>query len=243
MSNDWVGVRRIVCMKAQRVPVWLVTIGALAFGGCSADDQLAPALIPLNSIAVPSASDPLAASSAASSSALIGGRTSGLSARLSADGEVTYVSLPPATVPDGGIAIIDNARLAVAETTAVQYGGFDPVSIAATVGDNLVITVRRTGGLVSTLELSVPRKARPRVVRASPPPRKRGGPRATGGLRWTPRPRSVAPGSNSQPKSAVEVSVPVRLPRGRTTLIGISIVTGSSDTISPSPSGRPGSSG
>jgi hypothetical protein len=150
------------------IPVRLLTLGALfAVGGCV--DHGSPELITIvDSVAVPTASDPLTASAA-----VVSRVAARLSAPSTSESELTYVSLPPGTVPEGEIATVTNTRLNVAVTTAVQDGGFDPVGIAATVGDELLINVQLSGGLTTTLRLTVPRAARPKVVRANPPPRKR----------------------------------------------------------------------
>jgi hypothetical protein len=153
---------------SRRALVWLVTLSALVAAGSCSDFQTPEDFTTLDSVAAPTASDPLTAPSLVASRV-----TARLSAPASPESEVAYVSLPPGTVPEGGIATITNARLDVAVSTGIQDGGFDPVSIAAAPGDELVISIEGNNGVTATLQMTVPRAARPRVVRANPPPGKR----------------------------------------------------------------------
>lgn len=81
-----------------------------------------------------------------------------------------YVSLPPGSVPAGTSATITDEATGLAVTTVVVNGGFDPVPIAASVGDTLrvKITKNQSGGSVTVL---VPvTGVRPlKIVRTSPP--------------------------------------------------------------------------
>ena len=81
-----------------------------------------------------------------------------------------YVSLPPGSVPAGVRATITNQATGLSITTGVIDGGFDPVPIAASVGDTLVTEI---AGAASTVLDQVPlavSSVRPlKVVRTSPP--------------------------------------------------------------------------
>ena len=93
---------------------------------------------------------------------------------VAGDGEsVVFVSLPPGTIPDGGLATIRNARTGTSVSAAMAAGGFDPVPLEARAGDALTITVILDGGGTQILPLAVPAVRRPIVVRTNPPPRKR----------------------------------------------------------------------
>ena len=148
--------------------VSLAALGVLFAGACL-DVGPPEDFTPIDSATAPTASDPLTGVS------VIAGQVvaAGSSAPQASESEVTYVSLPPGTVPGGIVATITNTRLNVTVTTAVEEGGFDPVALPATAGDSVLINVQLSGGLTTTLGLVVPRSARPRVVRTDPPPKKR----------------------------------------------------------------------
>jgi Tol biopolymer transport system component len=86
---------------------------------------------------------------------------------------VVFVSLPPGTIPNGGLATIRNARTGSTVAAAMAAGGFDPVPLEARAGDGVTITVILDGGGTQILPLTVPAARRPIVVRTNPPPRKR----------------------------------------------------------------------
>lgn len=86
---------------------------------------------------------------------------------------VAYVSLPPGTVADGGLATIQDPTTGSQVVTAMSDGGFDPVPIIANDGDNVVVVVERTGGGTLTLQMTVALARPPVVVRTDPPPKKR----------------------------------------------------------------------
>ncbi len=83
---------------------------------------------------------------------------------------VVYVSLVPGTVPTGLQATVRDQANGQVVTTPVINGGFDPVALAASVGDTIVVDITRAGS--GPLEMSdVVRPVRPpRLVRTSPPP-------------------------------------------------------------------------
>jgi hypothetical protein len=81
-----------------------------------------------------------------------------------------YVSLPPLSVPAGVRATITNEATGLSVITAVVDGGFDPVPLAASVGDTLRVAI--AGAASDTLgraALAV-QPIRPlKIVRTSPP--------------------------------------------------------------------------
>ena len=79
---------------------------------------------------------------------------------------VVYVSLVPGTVPTGQQATIRNQATGQVLTKLVVNGGFDPVALAAGVGDSVVVDV--TPGQFETRDVVRPIRP-PRVVRTSPP--------------------------------------------------------------------------
>ena len=92
------------------------------------------------------------------------------SAAASVSAGVAYVSLVPGSVPDGRQATIQN--LATGQTVAalVMDGGFDPIPIAASVGDTLAIEITRSGSVGPLRAVELVRPVRPPVVvRTSPP--------------------------------------------------------------------------
>jgi len=101
------------------------------------------------------------------------GLVAGSSMSLSADAVVVYVSLPPGSVPGGTTAVVRNVATGASIAVPVADGGFDPVAIAASVGDKLAIDVRGSTGLLTSLSVTVPARRPPRVVRVEPPKGKR----------------------------------------------------------------------
>jgi Tol biopolymer transport system component/uncharacterized protein YjdB/plastocyanin len=97
-----------------------------------------------------------------------------LSAILSNEQSVVYVSLLPGTEPRGVTATVRALQSGTTLTTAVREGGFDPVSVAAEVGDTIEVIVRdASGAVVLPARIAVARVRPPIVVRTDPPPRKR----------------------------------------------------------------------
>ena len=85
-----------------------------------------------------------------------------------------YVSLPPGTIPDASGASILDRHTGSSVNVPVVNGGFDPVAVGAAAGDTIEVALLG-GGIrhpVSYL-IVVPVKARPGVVRTSPPTHKR----------------------------------------------------------------------
>ena len=111
-------------------------------------------------------SDPVPATGVAQGSPVASALTT------SAADEVTFVSLPPGTVPTGATATI----LRVGDrplSTAVFDGGFDPVPVVAQAGDSIDVIVRdAAGGAVLQVRLAVAAARPPVVIRTDPPRRK-----------------------------------------------------------------------
>lgn len=99
--------------------------------------------------------------------ALIQARSAG------AGDSVSYVSLPPGTIPTGKTAIIRRVGDAGVIFTTVVGGGFDPVPVAAQADDFIDIRVTNAGGdTLLALRVAALRTRPPIVVRTYPPRRK-----------------------------------------------------------------------
>ncbi len=152
------------CGLARRMRLagpWL-TMGAALFAGGCFDDPIVPEEQDSPGIV----SNPVSSLSAAGSRAIALGAT--------APASVAYVSLPPDSVPNGELAVIRNVRTRDSARTVMADGGFDPVSVAASVGDALEIAIQVSGGGNPVhMTLVVPGYRKPRVVRTRPIARKR----------------------------------------------------------------------
>jgi len=86
---------------------------------------------------------------------------------------LVYISLAPGSVPTGQRATIRDLATGGSVTTGVLDGGFDPVSIQASVGDSVVVEIERTGadGPMRTVQL-VTASRPPVMVRTQPPHKK-----------------------------------------------------------------------
>ena len=82
---------------------------------------------------------------------------------------LVYVSLAPGSVSGGVLATITDQASEQSVTAAVVNGGFDPVAIAANVGDTLVTDITRTGAPSRRAVEEVARRRPPVVVRTNPP--------------------------------------------------------------------------
>ena len=78
-----------------------------------------------------------------------------------------YVSLPRGTLQEGVGLEIRNTRTGALITAPLVLGGFDPVAIAAQVGD--VLAFHGVGGAVVTPRPKVPPRRPPMIVRTDPP--------------------------------------------------------------------------
>jgi len=94
----------------------------------------------------------------------------GTAPAASSSAAVVYVSLPPASVPTGTRATITNRATSQYILAAVLDGGFDPVPIAAGVGDTLVTEIAGpTSAALDQVRLAVSSVRPLKVVRTSPP--------------------------------------------------------------------------
>ncbi|MEP6762998.1 MAG: Ig-like domain-containing protein [Gemmatimonadaceae bacterium] len=87
--------------------------------------------------------------------------------------QTVYVSLPPASYPEAVSAKLQVVGTTITVSTAVVNGGFDPVGIAALVGDEIEITTLDVSGKTTGRRVTVPPSGPPVIVRAEPPPYKR----------------------------------------------------------------------
>lgn len=92
----------------------------------------------------------------------------GLAATV-ASGALAYVSLSPNSVASGVQATIRNNATGASATTPMADGGFDPVAIAAGVGDELSVEIQGPTGTLLKATVKVPRRRPPLLVRADPP--------------------------------------------------------------------------
>lgn len=92
--------------------------------------------------------------------------------------EVVYVAIPPGRHANAVHAVIRHKASGLEMGAAVVDGGVDPVSVLAAEGDEIeLLLLDGAGGTVATLNETVPRSRRPRVVRTIPPRRKTDVPR------------------------------------------------------------------
>lgn len=98
-----------------------------------------------------------------------------ISAAISDGGaeRLVYVSLPSGAFPSGTMAIIRNTSRGPRLTQPMVDGGFDPIPIAAGVGDTVEIAIHGITSVLATIRRPVPRARRPGVVRTNPPKGKR----------------------------------------------------------------------
>ncbi len=93
----------------------------------------------------------------------------GLVVEPAATSGVAYVSLAPSSVPTGVTATIRDRESGLSVSVGLIGGGFDPVAIAARVGDTLAVEIARDGS-TEPLQVVAPVQAgqAPVVVRTSP---------------------------------------------------------------------------
>lgn len=82
---------------------------------------------------------------------------------------VVYVSLPPGTATGSDSTTIRNLATTQSLTVPMVDGGFDPVAVAANVGDSLRVEVRLRSVVNAVAYVVVPRRRPPTVVRTNPP--------------------------------------------------------------------------
>ena len=96
--------------------------------------------------------------------------TGAVAAQQTAETDVAYVSLPPASYPDGALALIHVAHITGSMSVPMIAGGLDPVAVPATTGDSVGVEILDSrGALVALTGRPVPPRRRPRVVRTIPP--------------------------------------------------------------------------
>lgn len=84
-------------------------------------------------------------------------------------GTVVFVSATPHAVP-GAVQATVLGEDGQSTTAEVYDGGFDPVTVSATDGDVITVTLTDAGGATRSEELTVHARRPPRVVRTSPTP-------------------------------------------------------------------------
>jgi Tol biopolymer transport system component len=84
---------------------------------------------------------------------------------------MTYISLPPGTLPLAVSVRVRNRTSGEPATPpiAIVDGGFDPIAIGASAGDVLELTIHQSDGRTLTFNATVPRRRPPSVVRTNPP--------------------------------------------------------------------------
>ncbi len=153
-------------MSKVRALFVVVAVITWVLGCFEREPGLGPAIDPLVDTREPLVSNPLQAVAATSSASF---RPAAVTSAL----DVVYVSLPPGTEPEGGLALVRNTKGGASIPVPMGSGGFDPIPIVAAAGDTIAIEVERVGGAIASYTLRVPAAARPVVVRTNPPPRKR----------------------------------------------------------------------
>ena len=84
-------------------------------------------------------------------------------------GALAYVSLSPNSVASGVQATIRNDAIGTSMTAPIVDGGFDPVTIAASVGDELSVEIQGAAGTIMKATIKVPHRRPPALVRVDPP--------------------------------------------------------------------------
>ena len=156
-------------LRSFRIVAMLATL--VAVQSCGGADGLAPSSSATGANARTSDSTLLAGLSASGpiANASIGFNRSAVQASVGPSAQVSWVSLVPGTVPDGGTATIVNLATAESITTAIMEGGFDPQPIPARLGDTIQVAVSRAGRPDAAALLSVVPRPAPRLVRTRPP--------------------------------------------------------------------------
>jgi hypothetical protein len=100
-----------------------------------------------------------------------GGAVFSGAATTSGDFPLAYVSARPGTFPDATSIEIRNSTTGYSGTPAIPVidGGFDPVAVRASAGDELELDVLSTDGQLMLVTLTVPEERPPLVVRTDPP--------------------------------------------------------------------------
>lgn len=132
--------------------------------GITADTTLTPPSEPLPPPGLVVSESGSGSASVDSASVLGSGETTGAVA-------VAYVSALPGTFPGAITVQIRNRTTGDTPTPqiAVSDGGFDPVAVSASEGDELELAILQPDGKVTFVHLTVPHRVPPVVVRTSPP--------------------------------------------------------------------------
>ena len=132
-------------------------VTALTWLGCSGDTSGPGTLDPDEMIL----SNPVAPTIAPGLGAFTGSGASTL----------TFVSLPPGTLPDAEFVIIRNVTAGDEQgvTAPMLDGGFDPVALRADAGDRVELELHDGGLVLGRKSGTVPSRRPPVVVRTSPP--------------------------------------------------------------------------
>jgi hypothetical protein len=88
---------------------------------------------------------------------------------VSEESSFAYVSAEPGTYPDSTRVSIRNLTAnSPAKALTVVDGGFDPVAIEARAGNELELTISFSGGATTVMDVRVPSRRPPTVVRTDP---------------------------------------------------------------------------
>ena len=82
--------------------------------------------------------------------------------------EMSFLSYPPGSIPDGDSIEVFNRASGALVGAAVNDGGVDPFPVPASVADTLLITIFREGVEIESGMAVVPRGIPPRVLRTRP---------------------------------------------------------------------------
>ena len=141
-------------MTRWRSPL-AAAIAVLTWLGCS-DDPSGPGTPDPDEMIL---SNPLAPTAAPALASLAG----------SGAATLTFVSLPPGTVPDARFVVIRNFTSGNEHTAPMVDGGFDPVPVRAEAGDRIELEIHGDGSVLGRKYGTVPSRRPPVIVRTSPP--------------------------------------------------------------------------
>lgn len=157
-------IRRQEPLQTQRwrASLWVIVFVAASLAGCS-DEGLSP------SEGRPSEGGPRlqVAPAGVAVSEPVGGAAADAALAAGAQGMV-YVSADPGTFLDALSATVTNPATGESVTAEIVDGGFDPVAIPGSPGDELEISAHYGDGTSVRYRSTVPARKRPRVVRTRP---------------------------------------------------------------------------
>ena len=145
-----------------------VTVAVLVAAACTPPTE-APLLPP------PPPPNPLTGAGPFIVSNPVAGVPAGLLAEgaASATSQVTWVSLPPGSIPQGTSAQLRVESSGATASAPLVNGGFDPVALSAQADDTLSITIAGSSGTIATYRTKVPSRKPPLIVRTRPEKNKR----------------------------------------------------------------------